>query len=253
MTRDEVDARARALYGEPLGPARGILHVVAVARVGGALRVIRIGEHAPASPTDAFALTLARARVDAILVSGGVLRAEPALAYAPLPEGFAAIRGERGPPWLCVLTERGAIAADHPVWSSAARLLVYAGPTAELEGLPPHVEVVRAVAPSARGALRHLLEERGCASVSVEAGPRVAVPLYEEPSMIDELALSVFEGALDPRAIGGAFVDEGAIASMALAGGPTAVDEPSGRWAFARYLRRGRLSRARRGTAGGSR
>lgn len=237
MTREEVDARARALYGEPLGPARGILHVVAVARVDGALRVIRIGEHAPASPTDAFALTLARARVDAILVSGSVLRAEPALAYAAPPEGFAAIRGDRGPPWLCVLTERGALPPNHPVWSSAARLLVYTGPAADLAGLPPHVEVVRVVAPSARAALRHLVEERACASVSVEAGPRVAVPLYDEPSMIDELALSVFEGALDPRAVGGAFVDERALATMRRAGGPATVDEPSGRWTFSRYLR----------------
>ena len=249
MTRDEVDAKASALYGAPLGPADGVLHVVAVARVDGSHRVLRIGEHSPRSATDFFALSLARARVDAIVISGSVLRAEPTLVYDRLHEGLLAIRGHREPPWLCVLTRSGDLPASHPAWESWARPLVYTSDDAALSSLPARVEIVRAASPSPRAAIHHLREDRGCAAVSIEAGPRVAVPLYDGPAVVDELMLSVFEGALDPRAVGGAFLDEAAIdARFERVGGPTRVDEPSGPWTFARYL-----SRARRGTAGGSR
>lgn len=239
MTRDEVDARASALYGAPLGPAEGVIHVVAVARVAGALRVMRIGEHAPKSVTDFFALSLARARVDAIVVSGSVLRAEPTLVYERLDDGLLAMREGRAPPWLCVLTRSGDLPAAHPVWGSCARPLVYTGEDVALPSLPARVEVVRAAEPSPRAAIDHLLHEPGCAAVSVEAGPRVAVPLYDDPSVIDELMLSVYEGELDPRALGGPFLDEAHIEALfACAGGPTRVDEPSGPWTFARYRRR---------------
>lgn len=236
MTRGEVEARARALYGAPLGPMDGVLHVVAVARVDGALRVIRIGEHAPRSATDLFALSLARARVDAIVVSASVLRAEPALVYERLDGGLIGIRGEREPPWLCVLTASGDLPAAHPAWSSWTRPLVYTAVGARLPSLPGRVEVVRVAAPSPRDAIRHLREDRGCRGVSVEAGPRVAVPLYDPPAAIDELMLSVFEGDLDPRALGGPFLDESRIeADFTYVGGPTRVEEPSGAWTFARY------------------
>ncbi|MCB9597321.1 MAG: hypothetical protein H6719_31640 [Sandaracinaceae bacterium] len=248
QTRQEVDERARALYGAPLGAASGVLHVVAVARVGAALRVMRIGERSPKSATDWFCLQLTRARVDAIVVSGSVLRAEPELRYDLDGAGFHALREGRDPPWLCVLTQSGALPASHPVWSSWARPIVYTGREAPLE-LPSRVEVVRVDDPTPRGALRHFLDDRGCASVSVEAGPRVAVPLYDRPCAIDELLLSTFEGELDPLAIGGPFLSEAAIeAALVPSGAATAVEEPSGPWTFRRYL-----SRARRGTAAGSR
>ncbi len=236
MTRGEVEARARALYGALLGPMDGVLHVVAVARVDGSLRVIRIGEHAPRSATDLFALSLARARVDAIVVSASVLRAEPTLVYDRLGDGLLAIRGHAEPPWLCVLTASGDLPAAHPAWTSWARPLVYTAIGATLPALPARVEVVRAPEPSPRDAIRHLREDRGCRGVSVEAGPRVAVALYDPPSAIDELMLSVFEGELDPRAVGGPFLDESRIeADFTCVGGPTRVEEPSGAWTFARY------------------
>ncbi|MBX3271942.1 MAG: dihydrofolate reductase family protein [Sandaracinaceae bacterium] len=237
MTREEVDARARALFGEALGPAEGVLHVVSSVREGGVHRAIRIGPRAPSSPTDGFVLALARARVDAILVSGAVLRAEPSLVYARPDEGLASIRGDRPPPWLCVLTARGELPATHPVWSSWARPIVITGPDAPL-ALDARVEVVRLSAPSARAALAHLVDARGCRSVSVEAGPRVAAPLYEPPCAIDELSLSTFEGALDARALGGALFDDATLAERMVLAGEARVDEASGPWRFARYVRR---------------
>jgi len=243
-----VERRSGALYGAVLRPSAGVVHVVAVAREPGGLRVMRIGEHSPKSETDFFALQLTRARVDAILVSGSVLRAEPELRYDLLGPGWGAYRGERPPPLLCVITRRGELQASHPIWQSWARPLVYTGLDATLD-LPSHVQVHRVAEPSPRGAIRHLQETCGCASVSIEAGPRVALPLYEPPSVVDELLLSTFEGALDERARGGSFLSEAEIAATMVAAGPTAVvHEPSGRWTFRRFF-----SRDRRGTAEGSR
>jgi riboflavin biosynthesis pyrimidine reductase len=255
-TPADVDAAARALYGAALGAMRGVLHVVAVAREdtsegpsqGEGLRVIRVGPHAPASATDFFALNLARARVEGIVVSGSVLRDEPELRYAlsgPAADALAAWRrglGLRRPPWLLVLTrgaDPGAL-ADHPAWESWARPLVLTGEDAApglRRALPSRVEVVGHPAPSPRAALAHLRDARGCRGISVEAGPRVAVPLYDPPRAIDELMLSVFEGPLPAAARGGAFLPEPAIAArLRRASAPTSVEEPSGRWTFSRWL-----------------
>lgn len=206
-----VPARMRALYGEELGAMRGVLHVVAVHEGGGGRRVIRIGEHAPKSDADFFALELSRARVDAILVTGAILRAEPEL-RVELSGELARWRedalGLREPPWLVILT-RGDIPLAHPALSGGARPIVFTGERAARElRARSGVETVGVPAPSARAALSYLLGERRCRSVSVEAGPTAAVPLYADPSAIDELALSVFTGPLDPRARGGAFLDE---------------------------------------------
>jgi riboflavin biosynthesis pyrimidine reductase len=131
-----------------------------------------------------------------------------------------------------------AIDFSHPVFASSARPIVFTTRDAARSLSPPaNVEVVGNDAPSARAAIDHLRNQRGCRSVAIEAGPRTAVPLYE-PLAIDELMLSVFEGALDPRAIGGAFPsnDELVAAGLALAG-ETIVNEPSGPWRFSRWIR----------------
>lgn len=244
----DVEERIEGLYGHVPGPAEGVLQVGAVAREGDALIVIRIGEHAPESATDWFVLSCARARVDAILVSGSVLRFEPDLFYAAAEPAMAALWPREAPPWLCVMTRSGDLPADHGVWGSAVRPMVYTGPDADVSHLAESITVVREDAPSPRAAIRHLLDERGCRSVGVEAGPRVSMPLYDDPLAIDELMLSVFEGELDPKARGAVFHDEATLLSrLERVGGPTAVDEPSGRWVFSR------LRNSRRGTAAGSR
>lgn len=230
--------RMRALYGEELGAMEGVLHVVAVHAEGEARRVIKIGEHAPKSAADFFALELARARVDAIVITGAILREEPELRYA-LSSELAAWRREvlglAEPPWLLVLTH-GDVPLDHPALAGPLRPIVFTS----LEAAPAlrartPIEIAGVPAPSARLALRFLRSERGCRSVSVEAGPTTAVPLYDEPCAIDELALSVYGGPLDPRARGGRFLDEGALERRF-----ERVSEASeGEWRFERWLRRG--------------
>lgn len=245
-----VTAVTRALYGAELGAVEGVLHVVAVTRDGEALRVIRVGPRAPKSDVDRFALNLARARVDGIVVSGAVLRAEPGLRYdldgpGDSAEGLAAWRrevaGRKDPPWLLVLTRSGDLRADHPVWDSWASPIVYTGrdvATSLRRRLPERVAIEAREETSARDAIAHLRDERGCAGVSIEAGPRVAAPLYDPPLAIDELMLSVFEGALDPRAAGPVWLEEADLeARLRPTAPPVRVEEPSGPWTFSRWRR----------------
>ncbi|MCZ7686556.1 MAG: hypothetical protein M5U28_50530 [Sandaracinaceae bacterium] len=206
----DVSALSVALYGEALGAMRGVLHVVAVVEEDGAHRVLKIGEHAPKSAWDRFVLGLARARAEAILVTGAVLRAEPDLVYELPARGLYAYRekiaGLPEPPILLVLTG-GDVALEHPALCGWARPVLFTTRAAAARLAGAGVEVASAEAPSARAAIAYLRSERGCRSVSVEAGPRAAGPLYDPPPVIDELMRSVYEGPLDPRARG-AFLPE---------------------------------------------
>ncbi len=227
----------RALYGEELGAMEGVLHVVAVHEEGDARHVIKIGEHAPKSATDFFALELARARVEAIVITGAILRAEPELRYElsrELAEWRREVLGLGEPPWLLVLTG-GDVPLDHPALSGPLRPIVFTS-SAAAPSLRARtaIEIASVPAPSARVALSFLRSERGCRSVSVEAGPSTAAPLYEPPCAIDELALSVYGGPLDPRARGGRFLDERALERRF----ERVSGAAEGAWRFERWIRR---------------
>lgn len=223
---------------------RGVLHVVAVAEdENGARRVIRIGPWSPKSATDVFVLELSRARSDAILLTGAILREEPELRYelsSELEAWRRDVLGIEEPPRLLVLTG-GRVPLDHPALASRARPILFTTEQSapKLRGRSS-IEVVAVAEPSARAALAYLRDVRGARSVSVEAGPTTAVPLYEAPCAIDELMLSVFEGPLEPRARGGAFPSEREIAAQFERVSVVRIDEPSGPWRFERWLRRSR-------------
>lgn len=101
------------------------------------------------------------------------------------------------------------------------------------------------------GAIAHA-RSSGVGTVLIEAGPTLTRALYpgprradatedgsaEPPAMLDELLLSCFEGALDPSAVGPAFVSESAVRSC-FPDPPSErrVEEPSGSWRFRRYRR----------------
>ncbi len=229
----EVAELARALYGAPLGAMDGVLHVVAVAEEGDAHRVLRIGPHAPKSETDFFVLGLARARVGAILVSGAVLRAEPELRYelSPALRAWRRVLGLDEPPFLLVLT-RGDVDLAHPALHGEARPIVFTGPAAGRSRAQGSIEIVSVAEPSARAAIDHLRRDRGCRGVSIEAGPRVAAPLYDPPPAIDELMRSVSEGPLDPRARGGALPSPAHLELVA-----SARPDPDAPWRFERWVR----------------
>jgi riboflavin biosynthesis pyrimidine reductase len=100
------------------------------------------------------------------------------------------------------------------------------------------VEIVSAGGPSARLAIEYLRREWNARTISVEAGPTTSRSLYDRPVSVDELLLTTYEGPLPDAAVGPSFLDTGRIASLFPQAGPSvAVDEPSGRWRFQRYLR----------------
>lgn len=197
---------------------------------------MRIEHDTPKSELDFFALNFARARADAIVVTGRILREEPGLRYdlqgpGALPEGLAAWRaaaGLREPPLLVVLTSGRGLDLEHPAFHSWARPLIFTSvdAAAGLAGGP--VDAVGVERPSLRGLLRHLAE-RGARGVSIEAGPSTAVPLYDAPLGVDELMLSVFRGPLAERLRAGAFLSAAELDRRLPAVNPAAHE---GEWTF---------------------
>lgn len=260
-TAEGVDRIARALFGEDVSSPAGTLHVTAV---DAEHRVIAVGPHAPPSPLDFFVLHLARARADAIVVSGAVLRAEPELRYGlrgpgESERGLLAWRREvvglTDAPRLLVLT-RGALSLDHPALLGWARPQVYTTPEGGARLAGRGVPVHATSEPSLRGALQHL-EGEGARSIAIEAGPSATAPLYTAqlnsapldtarlnpalpctapPTPVRELWLSVFEGELDPRGRVGRLPSPAALAAAGLTRRSAAgVSQPSGPWRFERW------------------
>jgi riboflavin biosynthesis pyrimidine reductase len=229
---------------------------------------IAIGEGAPPSAHDFFALQAARARADAIVTTGRNLRAEPAVTHelqgAAAP-GLAAWRRERlgkePPPILLVLTSGRDLPVDHPalrghpalratalrgypalrahpaLYGACTPLLFtsHAG-AASLPDTP--LQVVSVATPDIRAAIDHLRTACGCRTILIEAGPSTAAALYEPPVAVDELLLSVFHGELPAHAQARDFVAPAHIrACLPHASAGLAVAEPSGPWQLWRFLR----------------
>ncbi len=256
-TASDWDAWVRGVYGADADLARpvGVLHVTAVWRSPeGPYVTLRILPETPGSPTDRRVLSLARARVDAIVTSGRILREEPRMTHAslvPSPEdaGLAAWRRERlgkaAPPRSVVLTSGRGLDLAHPLFRSAPGAIVFTGEETaralEPEGRDAGVEVVGHPEPGLRQAI-DWLEGRGMTDVSIEVGPSTALHLYDEPLRIDELMLSVHEEEeLAASVRGPLFLDAAVLAQrLRREGEPHASREPSGRWRFERHLRRPR-------------
>lgn len=241
-TRAAVDALARALYGIDVAALRGVRHVAAVASEGDLHRVLRIGPHAPKSELDLFVLNLARAWAEAIVVTGAVLRAEPELRYELEGPGDAArglvewrreAMGIEQAPELVVLTRGDDLPLDHPALHGWARPLVYTTRESAQRLAEAGVRVVGAEAPSVRGAIAHLSAE-GAHTIAIEAGPTATGGLYDAPSPVDELWLSVYEGPLDARARGGLLPSAG---ELDAAGFTRASVARAGPWRFERWVR----------------
>ena len=253
-----VDAVVRRLYGTvDLAKSAGVVHVTALwdpPGRDGPLVTLRINEHTPESDHDFFVLNLARARADAIVCTGRMLRMEPETRYdlqgpGRLASALGAWRRERAgraePPWLVVLTSGQGFDPGHVALRGEPRPVVYAPRSAvsELEartaGTP--IEVVGSEHPSVREAVGWLRAERGARVVSIEAGPTTAAELYEAPVAVDELMLSRYRGAeLDERVVGPELLSMRELeARLGYGTPPVDVEEPSGRWTFSLHRRGG--------------
>lgn len=245
----EVAAWLAELLGSRALSDHGVLHVTSAVRTGdGALHVLAIGPGAPPSEADSFLLNLARARADAILTTGAIVRAEPGLRMSlggPHAAALARYRrevlGKSEPPWCAILTRDGRLPRLHPLWEDGTPKLVLTIPehvealTDELghvEARP--LEVLAVPGLSARSACA-LLRQRGARLISVEAGPSANASLYEHPALVDELSLSLFEGERAQVPLGGALSPLLCAGMVCVA--ETVRSEPSGPWRYQRWLR----------------
>jgi len=210
-----VDRAARALFGGPLDTRPAVSHSFAAWRAAAdtPLTTIKINEHGPKSDLDWLALHIARARADGIIITGKILRDEPNLSFSLRADprwGEALLSwrerrwGACEEPWILILTGRGDIDFDHPVFHGWGRPLIFTTDrtaTRKLAAAP--CPVVSDAAPDVRKAIQHLQLGRECECVSIEAGPSTARGLYERPRLVKELLLSVYlEPSLDERAQG---------------------------------------------------
>ena len=229
-----------------------MLHVAAVWRPPGGERnvVLRICDRTPKSEVDFLLLNLARARSDAIVTTGRILREEPGVTHdLQGPPGVrAALHAWRRqelalsqPPWLLVLTSGRDLDPAHPAFHASARPIVFCPESNAAEVArrveDASIEVVGHPAPDLRAAVTYLRFRRGARRIAIEAGPSTAIAAYRDPPLVDELLLSVFLGASIPESVAGGELPPPAEIERLL--GPVraafTVEEASGRWRFEHY------------------
>lgn len=242
--------RIRELYGAALEEPAGVLHVAAVwLEAGGGLPTLRITPRTPRSATDRFALGLARARADALLTTGRILREEPALEHRyhednTLDAALTHWRRERlakpRAPVSAVLTSGRDLDLTHPLFAGPAQVWILTGLNAAAalqRRLPSRHRVIGRSEPTLHDALSYLRGEASCATVTVEAGGSTTRTLYEAELGVDELMLSVFAAPeLAESLRGPSFAT--AIGLSRAFGPPLSLhteQEPSGRWSLARF------------------
>ncbi len=249
-----VNDKLREMYGVDLGGRNGVVHVAAVwAEPGGGLVTLRINADTPRSGHDFFALNATRARADAIVLTGKILRDEPVLSLDPQGPGrtAAALRqwrrrfaGLTEPPVILVLTGGRDLAIDHPIWAGEARFAIYTTTEAAARLRPPcasrGIAVVSDPAPDLLSAITYLRDSLSCRTIAIEAGPSTANTLYRDPLTVDELVLSIFDGDTIPESVRGpAFVPLSRIEEVMSASGPGySAAEESGSWRHFRFVRR---------------
>ena len=250
-TAEDVAREILRLYGDPLEDDARVVHVTSVwLDDDRSLVTLKIDEHAPKSLYDFFILNLCRARADAIVVTGKILRDEPTLSHdlqgpGTLPQALAAWRRERlgktEPPTSLVLSSGRDLDLDHPLFHGSTRAMIFTNP----EGGERLAEGVRArgiplLASSEANlywAIQFLLRD-GARTISIECGPHTSAALYHPHLEVDELMLSVFEGQLAERSRGAVLMaaDE-LFETMLQTRLPVRCLEESGPWSFERLLR----------------
>ncbi len=215
-----VDRAARILFGSELESRPPVSHSGAVWKdpESQKLTTLRINDYGPKSDLDFLSLHIARARADAIVITGKILRDEPSLRYdlrADARWGDALVEwrertwGLWERPWLLILTASGKLDFSHPALHGWPRPLIFTSDrTAARKLADSPFPVVADAEPGIRRAIRHLQVAKDCECISIEAGPSTALSLYEPPAVVHELLLSVYlDKALDDRAKGAPLIE----------------------------------------------
>jgi riboflavin biosynthesis pyrimidine reductase len=249
----DIPPIVRAIYGTDLPLDAGVIHPTAVWRApDDSYLTLKLNSETPPSRHDRFVLNLARARADALLTTGKILRDEPALVTDLIgdgPERSALLAwrreflGRTEPPVVLVLTSGQNLDLEHPIFRGWAKPVLFTTHSAA-EGLVPaalgrSIEVVSHENPSVHEALRHLRDTLECRTVSIEAGPTTSRLLYHPPAEVDELLLSIYQGSTLAESVrGSAFLSPLDIRNIfGHRSVPCPVEEPSGPWSFQRLSR----------------
>ena len=247
---DDVTAAVERIYGDTL-EARGLIQAVEAWHGDrGRYVALAAGRQAPRSHHGCWASNLVRARADAILTTGSVLRRVPTLDHrlkgpGRHPQALAAWRWERlrkrAPPVTLVLTSDAGLDLDHPVFRHWTRPVVYTSRRAEWQlesrAVDRGVEVVGVEAPTVEGAVEFLRLAFGTATIAVEADPAIAVELYGTPPAVDEVMLSVYHGPRAPAdAVAAPFLTAERLArAFPLVSKPYRVATEDGEWSLHRF------------------
>ncbi|MCP5056231.1 MAG: hypothetical protein GY937_05825 [bacterium] len=242
-----VEHKLENVLGGAVPVASLVLHVAALSAAG---EVLRIQHDAPRSEFDFFLLNAARARSDAILTTGRILREEPEVRHEiqGAPKDVEALTGWREvalrksePPFLIVLSSGRDLDPHHPAFAASPRPVVFTAEARVTElrrSLPGEVVVVGDTAPSLRRALAFTRSELGAQAVSIEAGPSTALSLYDDPLQIDELWLSEYlEANVSASVRGPRFLAPNVLDSLLATRSRAEHTQTSGRWRFTRRSR----------------
>lgn len=239
----------RALFGEDRTTHPGVLHVAAVWEApDGRLLNLRIGPQTPKSDTDTFVLEWARARADAIVTTGRILRDERELQLGDERRerlGLAAWRrqvlGKVDPPSVLVLSRGEGLDFDHPVFASPRRIVVTGAAAAQRLGPVAAARGIEVVSRPEPGLVDTLgwAKQRGFETTLVEAGPSTNRSLYGPWPRVDELLLSRCQASALPAGVAGEpFVTLQQIRSSGLQETARQTREEAGHpWTFTRYTR----------------
>ena len=246
----DVARVVRQIYGTDLPLDAGVIHPTAVWQApNDDYLTLKLNAETPSSRHDRFMLNLARARADALLTTGKILRDEPALVTdllgdgperGPLSAWRREVLGRTKPPIVLVLTSGRDLDLDHPVFRGWAEPVLFTTHAAAEDLFPAalsrSIEVVSHESPSVHEALRHLRDVLECRTVSIEAGPTTSRLLYRPPARVDELLLSVYRGsALAESVQGPAFLSPLDIrTTFGHESTPYRIEDPSGPWSFQR-------------------
>lgn len=159
------------------------------------------------NPHDHLVMGLLRAVADAVIVGAGTLRAVPqhlwtatyvAPAYAEAYQEVRTRLGKPEPPLNVIVTARGAISLDLPVFASGEVPVLLVTTTQGEERIreqpiPPSVQIAtvqRAGVLSARAIVQAVCAVRPCQIILVEGGPQLLGDFLAE-QMLDELFLTL--------------------------------------------------------------